>query len=58
MKISWDEMLRTAVALGIPPPGFWALSLKEWRMLTARPAASEPMDRNIFERLAEAWPDE
>jgi uncharacterized phage protein (TIGR02216 family) len=56
--MSWSEMLRTAAALGVPPPAFWAMSLREWRMLTARPATAEPMDRDLFERLSEAWPDE
>ena len=32
----WDEMLRTAARLGVGPEGFWRLSLREWRMLTAR----------------------
>lgn len=58
MTISWDEMLRTAAALGVPPSAFWALSLREWRMLTARSSAPQPMDRNGFEKLAEAWPDD
>lgn len=58
MKTPWGEMLRTAAALGVPPSGFWALSVVEWRMLTTASAAAEIMDRNTFERLAEAWPDE
>ena len=53
----WGAMLRTAVALGVPPEGFWRLSLTEWRMLTERPAGSVPMGRTDFERMAEAWPD-
>jgi len=58
MKTPWGDMLRTAAAIGVPPPAFWALSLVEWRLLTAAQPAAGAMDRNTFERLAEAWPDE
>lgn len=58
MKTPWGEMLRTAVRLGVMPADFWALSVREWRMLAARAAADGPMGRNDFERLTEAWPDE
>ncbi|RZJ46617.1 MAG: phage tail assembly chaperone [Brevundimonas sp.] len=51
-------MLRAAADRGMPPSAFWALSLKEWRMLTERPAPPEPMNRDVFQRLAEAWPDD
>lgn len=47
-----------AIRLGIAPEVFWRLSLKEWRMLTMRPAGSEPMGRDALEQLAKAWPDE
>lgn len=58
MITPWGEMLRIAVGLGIRPAAFWRLSLREWRMLTARPAGAAFMGRDVFERLAEAWPDE
>lgn len=58
MKTPWGPMLRIAARLGVPPSTFWALSLTEWRMLTEMPAASEPLRRCEFERMAEAWPDE
>ncbi len=54
----WGEMLRAAAGLGVGPQAFWRLSLREWRMLTARPRAAGPLGRNEFERMAEAWPDE
>lgn len=54
----WGEMLRLAAGLGIGPAAFWRLSLREWRLLTARPPGPEAMGRDAFERLAEAWPDE
>ena len=54
----WDEMLRTAARLGVGPEGFWRLSLREWRMLTARAGGVAPMGRGEFERMAEAWPDD
>jgi len=56
--VPWGEMLRHAAGLGIGPTAFWRLSLREWRLLTARPRGAEAMGRDAFERLAEAWPDE
>ncbi|AQR62637.1 hypothetical protein BZG35_14005 [Brevundimonas sp. LM2] len=50
-------MLRTAVSLGVSPEGFWRLSLKEWRMLTARGPEVTPMGRGEVEALMRAWPD-
>ena len=50
-------MLRTAVALGVSPEAFWRLSLKEWRMLTARATGLVPMGRGEVEALMRAWPD-
>lgn len=58
MKTPWGEMMRTAVMLGVTPEGFWRLSLKEWRMLTERPAGAEPIGREDMMRMAEIWPDE
>lgn len=54
----WGEMLRTAASLGVGPEAFWRLSLREWRMLTERPASAVPPGRRDFERMVEAWPDE
>ena len=53
----WDGMLRTAARLGVGPEGFWRLSLREWRMLTAGTGGGTSMARSEFERMAEAWPD-
>ncbi len=53
----WDEMLRTAARLGVGPEGFWRLSLREWRMLTARSEEAPPMRRSEFKWMAERWPD-
>lgn len=54
----WGGMLRTAARLGVGPEAFWRLSLREWRMLTERPASAAPLGRSDFEQMAEAWPDE
>ncbi len=58
MRTPWAGMLRTAVSAGVTPEAFWRLSLREWRLLVASPAATGPMGRGEFERLAEAWPDD
>ncbi len=50
--------MRAAARLGVEPEGFWRLSLREWRMLTARPEGPSPMGRDELMRMAEAWPDE
>ena len=54
----WGEMLRVAARAGVTPAAFWRLSLREWRMLTERPAGPEPLGRDGFERMMAAWPDE
>ena len=58
MRTPWAEMLRTAALLGLDPAAFWRLSLREWRLLTDRPAATQPLQRSEFDRMAETWPDD
>ena len=58
MTTPWPEMVRLAARLGVGPEGFWRLSLKEWRMLMARPEAVPLMGRGVFEQMSERWPDE
>jgi uncharacterized phage protein (TIGR02216 family) len=53
----WPEMMRMAAGFGVGPQAFWQLSLREWRMLTARPETVSPMGRGVFEQMAERWPD-
>ena len=55
----WPALLRLA-ALGfhIPPYRFWALSLREWRALTASPPGAAPLSRDAFEALAARFPDQ
>ena len=57
-ETAWGAMLRTAVLLGVSPEVFWQLSLKEWRMLTARAAKAAPMGRAELEQMMRAWPDD
>lgn len=53
----WTEMLQAAARMGVGPEGFWRLSLKEWRMLTARPVQAAPLGRSQLERMHARWPD-
>ena len=53
----WGEMLQAAARMGVAPEGFWRLSLKEWRMLTAGPVQAAPLGRSELERMAALWPD-
>jgi len=56
MITPWPEMLRLAATLGLPPPAFWRLSLREWRALTAAPA-TPALDRRGLEALERLYPD-
>ncbi|MGN6063359.1 MULTISPECIES: phage tail assembly chaperone [Brevundimonas] len=54
----WGEMMQVAARMGVGPEGFWRLSLKEWRMLTAGPVQAAPLGRGELERMQEMWPDD
>lgn len=56
--MSWAEMMRAAVAMGMAPQGFWRLSLREWRWLTAGEAGPAPMGRVGLGEMMRRWPDE
>lgn len=53
----WAEMIQAAARMGVGPEGFWRLSLKEWRMLTAVAPQAGPMGRGELARLEARWPD-
>ena len=53
----WDAALRLAVRLSVPPEAFWRLSLREWRALTATPAAPS-LGRPALNALIARFPDE
>lgn len=57
-KTDWAGMMRTAAMLGAGPEGFWRLSVREWRMLTARAEAAGPLGRGEMGAMMERWPDE
>ena len=50
--------MQAAARMGVAPEGFWRLSLKEWRMLTAGPVQAAPLGRNELEAMVGLWPDE
>lgn len=54
-RTPWALMLSAGVRLGIAPPIFWRLSLREWRALNAR--AETSLSRAAFDALAQAHPD-
>ena len=58
MKTNWPGMMRTAAMLGVGPEGFWRLSVREWRMLTARTDGAGPLGRGEMGAMMERWPDE
>lgn len=51
-------MMRAAVAMGVSPEGFWRLSLREWRWLTAGEAGVVPMGRGGLDEMMRRWPDD
>jgi len=54
MKPYWAAALRRAVALGLSPDAFWALSIAEWRALTA---AEPGMTQTDLGALMRRYPD-
>ncbi|MBI1186915.1 MAG: phage tail assembly chaperone [Alphaproteobacteria bacterium] len=50
----WAPWLRAALAMGLAPPVFWRISLKEWRMLTL---AEPRFARADLDALAARYPD-
>jgi uncharacterized phage protein (TIGR02216 family) len=54
----WAAWLQTAQRLGLAPPVFWRLSLREFRALAEPSADAAPLARPQFQALAAAFPDE
>ena len=58
MSPAWAQRFRFAVTrLGLSPAAFWALTLAEWRALTAAAAAPPPLSREGLDALLAAHPD-
>ena len=55
MMFPWPAMLRTAVRVGVSPPVFWQLSLREWRWLAG---GEEAPTLSGLKALMAAFPDE
>lgn len=54
----WGAMLRQALSMGIMPPVFWGLSVREWRMLNEGARALEAcLSRLALDEMMERWPD-
>lgn len=55
----WAAALHLAAArFGLPPREVWALSLKEWRALTAAPPGAAPLSRAELDDLLHLYPDD
>lgn len=50
--LPWPDMMRAALAAGLSPAAFWALSLKEWRWLAG--LGPTPMGRRDLAALEAA----
>lgn len=58
MRPDWARWLRFAVfTLGLSPEAFWALTVAEWKALTAERNAPEPLGRSELETLLQAHPE-
>jgi hypothetical protein len=57
--LPWGRMLQAALKFGIGPRDFWALSLREWRLLMAASghAGTGAMTREGLGGLIAAFPD-
>jgi uncharacterized phage protein (TIGR02216 family) len=55
-SIPWGQWLSTGLSLGLSPEAFWALSLREWRGLTA-PLSIQTADRATLTALIARFPD-
>lgn len=60
MNARWRAWLQLAVLrLGLSPSAFWALTLAEWRALTAAmPRSGDAMSRAELDRMRAAYPDD
>jgi hypothetical protein len=52
--LPWSDMLRAALAAGIPPHRFWRLSLREWHALSR---GSDTLNRDWLTTLMNQFPD-
>lgn len=58
MSPAWAERLVFAVTrLGLKPDAFWALTLAEWRALTAPAPGAGPPSRGELDALLAKHPD-
>jgi uncharacterized phage protein (TIGR02216 family) len=58
MSPAWAERFVFAVrVLGLSPEAFWALSLAEWRALTASHQSAKPLARRDLDALLSRYPD-
>ncbi|MEQ1618832.1 MAG: phage tail assembly chaperone [Terricaulis sp.] len=53
----WRALLAAASELGIPPPEFWRLSLREWRAVSTSPTRFDALARGEFNSLSAQFPD-
>jgi hypothetical protein len=55
--LPWAEMMRAALAAGVPVSDFWMLSLREWRWLSEGARAHKLSFKELAE-LMNTFPDE
>ena len=55
--LPWAEMMRAALAVGVPISDFWMLSLREWRWLS-QGAGERRLNLRELEELIKTFPDE
>jgi hypothetical protein len=53
--LPWADLLTTAPHLGLTPPQFWALSVREWRALVGE---GQGLDPSTLSDLCAAFPDD
>lgn len=56
--LPWPRMIALAAGLGVPPPAFWGLSVREWRALAAPESGLQALGADGLARLSDLFPDE
>ena len=54
--INWAALMQSALRLGVPPQAFWALSLREWQLITDTQKKPEFRGSDLS-KLISAFPD-
>ncbi|MAP96625.1 MAG: phage tail assembly chaperone [Ponticaulis sp.] len=55
--LNWGAMLSAALRLGLTPPEFWRLSLREWQAISGRNKGASAFRKSDLTDLIARFPD-